>query len=75
MIAPLVWVTPADGRGFIAVSVVGQYAVFDEDDPRWAFSRRGGYTYYYVNTLKEAKAAANTHHRTAIMTAFTGEAT
>lgn len=55
-VKPLVWVKPADKRGYIARSVVGQYAAFAEGDPRWAFSQRAGYTYFKVKTLKAANA-------------------
>lgn len=74
MIAPLVWVEDKDGRGFVALSVLGQYGCFDEGNPRW-YSPGGSVTYRYTDTLEQAQAAANAHHRAAIMAAFTGENT
>lgn len=69
-VKPLVWVKPADKRGYIARSVVGQYAAFAEGDPRWAFSQRGGYTYFKVKTLKAAKAAANADYTARVCAAL-----
>jgi hypothetical protein len=73
MIAPLVWIVGKDGRGFGARSVLGQYGIFDEGNPRWYSPTRGGPVYRYTETFEEAEAAANTHNRAAGMAIFTGE--
>jgi hypothetical protein len=66
-IKALDWQQPACKRGYIAVTPVGQFAVFDEGDPRWAFSLRGGYTYYHVDTFKEAKRAATAYYEKRVL--------
>lgn len=66
----LVWRQPADERGYIALCAVGQYAVFDEGSPRWAFSQRGGYTYFYAETFENAKAAAQADYERRIRAAL-----
>ena len=57
----LVWVQAACGQGFIANTSIGQYAYFDDGEPRWAYSKRGYYTYHYTDTGVEAKDAAYAH--------------
>ena len=69
-VKPLVWREPADGRGLIATTVVGQYAVFDEGSPRWAFSVRGGYTYHPVKDMEAAKSAAQADYTARILSAL-----
>ena len=66
-IKPLNWEKPSDKRGYIAVTCVGQFAVFDEGDPRWAFSFRGGYTYYYVDSIKKAKQEATEYYEKRVL--------
>jgi len=60
-VKPLDFVKAADGRGFIAINAIGQFAVFDEGVPRWAFagSWDSGYRYFYTETFEQAKQAAN----------------
>ena len=72
MVAPLVWHLSADHNGRIANTVVGQYAVWDDEDPRWAFSRRGGYNYIHVNDVESAIRGANAHYAAEIASAFEG---
>jgi integrase len=56
----LEWMPDSENRGFIAVTSVGQFAVFDEGCPRWAFSGRynSGYRYFKTDTFEEAGNAA-----------------
>jgi hypothetical protein len=74
MIAPLVWEVDKYGRGFIARSVAGTYGSWDEGSPRWYPPTQGEARYRGARSLEEAQAAANAHHRAAIMAAFNGEA-
>jgi hypothetical protein len=74
MIAPLVWEVDKYGRGFIARSVAGTYGSWDEGSPRWYPPTQGEARYRGARSLEEAQAAANAHHRAAIMAALNGEA-
>jgi hypothetical protein len=80
MIAPLVWENE-DDEYQSAQSILGQFTVYlcsehgylieiDGYDDSWVKYPEGGYGF---NTPEQAQAAANTHHRAAIMAAFTGE--
>lgn len=66
-IETLVWHQDTDGRGEIAVTTVGQYAVFDDEDPRWAFSFRGGYDYHHVEDIDAARAGAQKHYEERVL--------
>jgi hypothetical protein len=75
MIAPLVWEGPFPFDGHRHGKWrSGEYTAM-RDDNYYAASLSG----YFINNCKlydspaEAKAAADTHHRAAIMAAFTGE--
>ena len=63
----LVWHYALDLSELIAVSAFGQYAVWDDEDPRWAFSQRGAYKYFYVANFKEAKAAAQADYNKRVL--------
>ncbi|MDP5216735.1 hypothetical protein Q5Y75_05850 [Ruegeria sp. 2205SS24-7] len=69
-VKPLEWCNSVDGRGQIAVTEVGQYAVFDEGSPRWAFSKRGGYTYHPTKDIDEAKATAQADYEKRILSSL-----
>ena len=62
-VKPLDFHPGGDGRGFIAKTAIGQFAVFDEGDPRWAFSGPwdSGYRYWHTETFEQAKREANDH--------------
>ena len=66
MIAPLVWMRNgihwAGGYGYVVRKNGSQYALLIRNEHGRQFE-----------TIEEAQAAANTHHRAAIMAAFTGE--
>jgi hypothetical protein len=72
VVKALVWQTGGDNRGIAAVTVVGQYAAFDEGNPRWAIHTRGrsGYSYYYVDTFEAAKVAAQADYEARILSAL-----
>jgi len=72
LVKPLVWHLSADHNGRIAETVVGKYAVWDDEDPRWSFSRRGGYNYIHVNNVEDAIRCANAHYAAEIASAFEG---
>jgi hypothetical protein len=67
MIAPLVWAYDAGWHN------AGHYVIKGssfEQDVMWSY--RGSYCRTVFKNIAEAKDAANTHHRAAIMAAFTG---
>jgi hypothetical protein len=68
MIAPLVWAYDAGWHN------AGHYVIKGssfEEDVMWSY--RGSYCRTVFKNIAEAKDAANTHHRAAIMAAFTGK--
>jgi hypothetical protein len=72
MIAPLVWVrSDVGGWNDDYHTLPTKYKIRLADENGWKLSFDGGFR--YCRNADEAKAAANTHHRAAIMAAFTGE--
>ena len=70
MIAPLVW------HGGMAIGLSGVYTLAEYKNLcfSWGFNEDDLWTHgTEADSLDEAKAAANTHLRAAIMAAFTGE--
>jgi hypothetical protein len=68
MIAPLVWEYDAGWHNAGHYEIQGSSF---EEDVMWSY--RGSYCRTVFTDIAEAKAAANTHYRAAIMAAFTGE--
>jgi hypothetical protein len=65
------WFPDREGRGLIAKTAVGQYAIFDDDDPRWAYHKSlSGYRYFKTETFEEARAAAQSHYEKLILEAL-----
>ena len=74
MIAPLVWVKGV-ARTSVATYIVAQMDNEPEDEPEW-FVYRNGKPLGALGTFdseESACVAVETHHRAAIMAAFTGE--
>jgi hypothetical protein len=72
MIAPLVWEDNS------AYSALGMYKIEEYKNLcfSWGLNEDDLWTHgTEADSLEQAKAAANTHHRAAIMAAFTGETT
>ena len=77
-IAPLVW--ELNGTAYRARCLSGDYWIMktqNRDNDKYMTNHlslaKGSHTLGYIDGTHEAKAAANTHHRAAIMAAFTGE--
>jgi hypothetical protein len=74
MIKPLVWIEFGGIKGMHS----GRYVVQHEHDETGKGAWVVGFDGFFVSDQKlktDAQAAANTHHRAAIMAAFTGEDT
>ena len=78
MIAPLVW--DFNGASHVASCLTGEYRISktqNKDNERYMVTHislaKGSHTLGYIDGLVDSLSAANTHHRAAIMAAFTGE--
>jgi hypothetical protein len=72
MIAPLVWIEKPDGS--MKSKVDGRtYHIYYALGVYHAYIGQRSHSRVEFKKLTQAQAAANTHHRAAIMAAFTGE--
>jgi hypothetical protein len=77
MIAPLVW--ELNGTFYRARCLSGDYWIMktqNSDNDKYMINHlslaKGSHTLGYIDGIQQAKAVAKTHHRAAIMVAFTG---
>ena len=77
MIAPLVW--KLNGTSYRARCLSGDYWIMktqNSDNDKYMVNHlslaKGSHTLGYIDGIQQAKAVAKTHHRAAIMVAFTG---